>query len=209
MWDDFSSYLSALWGYARWILAGGPYFADAIVKRAFPKGAAYLDRFLKPNIRRILEITLIVGALFWASFLAWRDEHHSRLIAEGRLPINRHLTESEKAEIAKEFAGRNKDIPSIIVSSISEPEAVRYAHEFYTQLSALKFNTSLNVGAYSPNESDRGLMVGVANPDKPSDAAKLFITLMLQAGFRVKQIRYGEPGLPAPGEIDLFVGEKE
>jgi hypothetical protein len=209
MWEDFYSYLGVLWGDARWLLAGGPYFLDAIVRKTWPSGTEWLNTFVKPRVRRNIEIVIIIIAIFLAGFLAWRDEHHARLVAEGHLPNNRHLTDVDKNNLAKAFSGHDKDIPVVMISSISDSEAVRYAYEFYTAFKNLKFNTTFTTGVYSTNESDRGLMIGISDPDKPSDAAKLFVSLMLKAGFVVKQIRLGEPGSPPPGEFDLFIGDKQ
>lgn len=209
MGDDFYSYLGALWGDARWLLAGGPYFVDAIVKKAWPSGAEWLNTFVGPKIRRNIEIVFIVLAIFFAGFIAWRDEHHARLIAEGHFPINRHLTDVDRNNLATVFEGHNQEIPLIIISSIDNSEAIRYAHEFYTEFKTLKFNTFLITNAYSMDEADRGLMIGISDPDNPSSPAKLFTSLMLKAGFVVKQIRFGEPGSPAIGEFDLFIGDRQ
>jgi hypothetical protein len=73
----------------------------------------------------------------------------------------------------------------------------------------MKFNIALDVGAYSIVENDRGLMVGGSIPRIRLTQRSWFISLMLQAAFRVKQIRYGEPGLPTLGDFDLFIGESE
>jgi hypothetical protein len=52
-------------------------------------------------------------------------------------------------------------------------------------------------------------MVGVNDANEPSDAAKLFIPLMLKAGLKFREIIYGEPGPPISPDFDLFIGEKE
>jgi hypothetical protein len=87
MWEDFWSYIGVLWADARWLLAGGPYFIDTIVKRAWPDGAEWLNGFVRPKIRYNIEITIIGLAIFLAGFLAWRDEHHARLMLKDTSPL--------------------------------------------------------------------------------------------------------------------------
>ena len=53
-------------------------------------------------------------------------------------------------------------------------------------------------------------MGGVTDKNKPSDQAKFFMSLILKAGLKFKEITYGEPGGPVPmNDFDLFIGEKE
>jgi hypothetical protein len=95
-WDDLSAYFWSLWGYARWLLAGGPFFVDTLLKRIWPEAAKRLDSLASPSLRRNIEIMMIIVALFAASFLAWKDEHHARLIAEGHREdahVNRAILE--------------------------------------------------------------------------------------------------------------------
>ena len=71
----------------------------------------------------------------------------------------------------------------------------------------MKFNIALDVGAYSIVENDRGLMVGGSIPRIRLTQRSWFISLKLQAAFRVKQIRYGEPGLPTLGDLIYLLGK--
>jgi hypothetical protein len=207
MLDDLFSYFWALWGYARWLLAGGPFFVDAILKRAFPSASAWLDKRLRPTTRVRIEVSLLFLAVFAAGFFSWRDEHQLRLSAEGHPIAGRRLTEAEKDALRKAFDGKNNNIPVIIVSAVSSPEAERYAYDFTSLFTSMKFTSPLKQNAIALEDSDTGLMVGIADPDKPSDAAKLFIKLLLDAGFRIKQVAYDVPKQTTP-DFDLFVGER-
>ena len=149
VWDDLNSYLWALWGYWKWLLAGSIFFIYFVLRRIWPEASAWLDQWVKSRRRKRIEIAIIVFALFCAGFLAWKGEHHARLIAEGQYPIDRHLTDVEATELKNVFTGREKEITLIVVSCIGSPEAVRYAHEFYSIFKDLKFNTQLTPGAYS------------------------------------------------------------
>jgi hypothetical protein len=97
LWGDFSSYLEALWGYARWLLAGGPFFIDTVLKRVSPKLSAYLDRLATPRSRQNIEVSIIAIAIFLASFLAWRDEHRALIDSEkARTQALSDLSEAKK-----------------------------------------------------------------------------------------------------------------
>jgi hypothetical protein len=76
MWDDILLYLSAIWGNARWLLAGGPYFADAIIKRLSPRLHDWINTKLSEPARRRAEIAVFLCGMFVATFLAWRDQYN-------------------------------------------------------------------------------------------------------------------------------------
>jgi hypothetical protein len=85
MVQDLLSYFWALWGYARWLLAGGPFFVDAILKRAFPAASAWIDKRIHPTTRVRIEVALLFFAVFSAGFFSWRDEHQR--VRQTNLPI--------------------------------------------------------------------------------------------------------------------------
>jgi hypothetical protein len=104
MLDDFGSYLWALAGYARWLLAGGPYLIDTLLKRLSPEKAAWLDKRLSPQRRRRAEVGIFLAAIFFAGFLAWRDERVTRLSGERRTANTaRHLTDDQKVRMAEQM----------------------------------------------------------------------------------------------------------
>jgi hypothetical protein len=79
---DLYSYLWLLAGYAKWLLAGGPFFIDSLIKRAKPDWAQKIDALVLPKTRQKIEIGAILLAMFIAGFLTWRDEHTAKLLAE-------------------------------------------------------------------------------------------------------------------------------
>ena len=206
MWGDLYTYFSLLWGYARWLLAGGPFLIDTVIKRAKPEWARWLDGYLLPKTRQRIEVTIILLAVFFAGFFAWRDEHVARLLAEGHPEVRRHLTDDEKARLKEVFAG--KPMPLIIVSTISGPEPERYAYDFIEFFKSIGFNAVESPNAVPLNDDDVGLMIGIRDKDNPSDAAKLFVKLFLDAGFRVKQVKYAIDQAN-PIDFDLFVGAQK
>jgi hypothetical protein len=76
--DDFWEYLSVLASYSKWLLTGGPFLAENIVKRVKPSWTRWLDQKISAGIRVRIEIGILFIAAFVAAFLAWRDEHIAR-----------------------------------------------------------------------------------------------------------------------------------
>lgn len=202
---DFVAYVWALWGYEKWLLAGGLYLLDTVLRRMGK--AEILDRFMSRRARNVVEVGLLVAGLFGAGFLAWRDEHGARLVAEGRPALGRRLSADEKAALRRSFAEKKGAIPIIIISAVTLPEAGRYALDFAAEFQKMGFAVTTDTTAIAMDEDDRGLMVGVIDPAKPSEAARAFIKGMLDAGFRIKQVKYEvDPG--GLSDFDLFVGER-
>jgi hypothetical protein len=74
-------YLIVLAGYGKWILTGGPFLAENIVKRVKPSWTQWLDKRIAAATRVRIEVGIIIVAVFFAGFLAWRDEHLARHFA--------------------------------------------------------------------------------------------------------------------------------
>jgi hypothetical protein len=79
---EFSEYLWALAGYGKWLLTGGPFLVENIIKRVKPSWIQWLDKKISAAIRLRFEIAIILIAVFVAGFLAWRDEHLARAALE-------------------------------------------------------------------------------------------------------------------------------
>jgi hypothetical protein len=76
----FYSYLWALAGYAKWLLTGGPFLVDTLIKKYRPDWAEKLDRWVSPSTRRKFELRLFFLAIFFAGFFAWKEEHEQVVI---------------------------------------------------------------------------------------------------------------------------------
>jgi hypothetical protein len=76
--DDFWEYLTVLASYSKWLLTGGPFLAENIVKRVKPSWTRWLDQKISAAVRVRIEIGILFIAAFFAAFLAWRDEHVAR-----------------------------------------------------------------------------------------------------------------------------------
>jgi hypothetical protein len=98
MLNDFGNYLWTLAGYAKWLLTGGPFLIDTLVKKYRPDWAAKLDKLLPPEQRRRFEIALLGLAIFFSGFLAWRDEHIAR-IPQGNGHLIPNLKERDSASL--------------------------------------------------------------------------------------------------------------
>ena len=66
-------------GYGKWLLTGGPFLVENIIKRVKPSWIQWLDKKIPAAIRLRIEIGIMLIAVFIAGFLAWRDEHRARL----------------------------------------------------------------------------------------------------------------------------------
>jgi hypothetical protein len=129
---DLSLYFWGLWGYARWFLAGGPFFVDTIIKRIFPEFASKIDRVVKPQTRVRIELLLLFLAMFVAGFLAWKDEHLGRIAAEGSPSrAGRHLTSGQQERLKTRLRADGDQKYSIQINSVPNcDECEDYAQEF-------------------------------------------------------------------------------
>lgn len=73
--EDFKLYLMAIAANYKWLLAGGPYFLEGLVKRALPDGWKKLDARWPPSKRKPVEIAVMLLGVFLAGFFSWKDEH--------------------------------------------------------------------------------------------------------------------------------------
>jgi hypothetical protein len=76
--EEFWEYLTVLGGYSKWLLTGGPFLAENIIKRIKPSWTRWLDQKIAAATRVRIEIGILFVAAFIAGFLAWRDEHLAR-----------------------------------------------------------------------------------------------------------------------------------
>lgn len=208
MFGDFYDYLWTLAGYAKWLLTGGPFLMDTLVKKYRPDLAAKLDKFLPAERRRQIEIAFLGAAIFIAGFLAWRDEHIARIHQINNVVVSRRLDELQKRNLKKEFIGKNGEFPLIVICTVSGAEPERYAYDFVDMFEGMQYKVMFRPSSIPLEESDRGLMIGVVDKENQSEASKKFTRLFFNAGFRLKQAKLNTKGEPLP-DYDLFIGLPE
>src|SRR5271157_3171839 len=127
-----------------------------------------------------------------------------------RASVQRHLSEDQKRKLAAGLRRLPKPTQILVVTTESPPEESRYAGDFVEVLQDVGW---LPLGpvistALSPN--DRGVMVGLMNPDHPSDLAASFIDVLRGADLDVNTTQWKLIGvggtLPSMLDFDLFIG---
>jgi len=208
MLDDFGNYLWTLAGYAKWLLTGGPFLIDTLVKKYRPDWAVKLDKLLPPKQRRRFEIALLGLAIFFAGFLVWRDEHIARIHQGNGHLISRRLDETQKQNLKNEFSGKSNEFPMVVICVVSGAEPERYAYDFVKVFEGMKYKVIFRTNSIPLEESDKGLMIGVIDNENQSEASQKFTRLLFNAGFRLRQIKFDARGEPLP-DYDLFIGLPE
>jgi hypothetical protein len=148
-----------------------------------------------------------IATLWWSGTTAalrerlayWQDK------AQGTLSVTaRHLLPEQRSKLLSALKPIAPSIKSIVISAESSPEAVRYAVEFVKAFKEAETDPLGPVLAYAASEHDKGVMVGLVDPEKPSDLAVKFVYAMRSAGFDVKIVRW-EAQIGAL-DFDLFIG---
>ena len=121
-------------------------------------------------------------------------------------PKQRHLTDSQKEQLLNALRPLAASIPNLMVFTEGTPEQMRYAWDFMDVLkrSGIEIIGPLQGVAESP--TDKGVMVGVPNPDHPSELNIRFANALRAAGLEVHFTK-GASQLPTePIDFDLLIG---
>ena len=122
----------------------------------------------------------------------------------------RSLSDEERTCIVSKFNGQVNSFPAILISAIPEDEPTAYATDISNLFLRMGFRTGVLRG-WSKQPDARGLMVGLKDPDHPSDLAIKFIGWMTDCKLLThKPIKYNSfrSLLPfaAAMDFDLFIG---
>ena len=147
-------------------------------------------------------------AIFFAGFLAWRDEHIARIHQDNGHLISRRLDETQKQKLKSEFSGKANEFPIVVICVVSGAEPERYAYDFVNVFEGMKYKVIFRPNSIPLAELDKGLMIGVIDNENQSEASKNFNRLFFNAGFRLKQVKFDSKGEPLP-DYDLFIGLPE
>jgi hypothetical protein len=115
----------------------------------------------------------------------------------------RTLDEGQKNKLRNYLDNLKKDIKLLILFAYPVGDSTRFANDFY---SFFKSNNLplLGVIASPCDDTQRGILVGVLNPDKPSEAAQDFIKVLSDAGLRPAITKW-EIDVPTTQDFDLFI----
>jgi hypothetical protein len=119
---------------------------------------------------------------------------------------DRHLSDDERVKLISALKPLAESIQNVIVSVEGVPEAVRYSTEFIKILKDVGANPIGPVFAWSEKDGDRGVMVGLAHPSKPSELAIKFIDVLKAAGFDIRVVQWR--GQVSRLDFDLFIGDQ-
>jgi len=108
---------------------------------------------------------------------------------------DRHLSDDERVKLISALKPLAESIQNVIVSVEGVPEAVR-----------IGANPIGPVFAWSEKDGDRGVMVGLAHPSKPSELAIKFIDVLKAAGFDIRVVQWR--GKVSRLDFDLFIGDQ-
>lgn len=131
-----------------------------------------------------------IGTLWWSGTvstlrerLAFAQDQLQTALAHPQNPAaalvtktdekGRRLVDSEKRCLIAKFKDATKDFVAIIITSFPNDEAQKYATDFTNLFIRMGYQSGVIQG--SPKSyDDTGLIVGIKDPDHPSDAATKF-----------------------------------
>ncbi|MBV9748512.1 MAG: hypothetical protein JO157_06850 [Acetobacteraceae bacterium] len=198
-----------LWNY--WTVVGSfVLMAEPILRFLWHGYDSWATRYVTPIKRRRIAQMTAIASLFFAAYLAFYGEYQRADHLAGVREVHRHLSEAEVNRIKLYFKDAQSAIPAILVCSVSEPEAQRYAADFTAALHLAGMNVhSLLSACVTIRDDDRGIMVGLRDREHPSFAASEFLKRMLACGFRITETNLMDWESPQPVDFDLFIAEPE
>ncbi|MGB7976274.1 MAG: hypothetical protein WCF81_18450 [Roseiarcus sp.] len=104
----------------------------------------------------------------------------------------RRLEDKEKDALLRNIDKLKSDIKVLFVYAWLNGDSTEYASDFTKLLSA---NNIPNIGpiATTCNTAERGILVGLPDPQKPSDSAVEFTKILQEAGLHVGQTLWSSP----------------
>jgi hypothetical protein len=151
---------------------------------------------------------LAVSTLWWSGTVAtlrervvyWQD----RAQGTSNRP-DRHFLPEQREKLKSALQPLAPALKGLVVSAEPVPEAVRYSLEFMTVLMEAGITPQGPMFGFSENKDDKGVMVGLTDPTRPSDLAIRFIYALRSTGFDAKPVRWAGPS-GGDVDFDLFIG---
>lgn len=127
--------------------------------------------------------------------------------------IQRRLTADQKQKLVAALTPLAAEIKNIAVFS-DFPELSRYALDFMRIFKQSGIASLGVLQGFGQSDDDHGILVGLLNPNAPSDLAKKYIAALKTAGLEIKTTKWGSIDQPATvpqGQIDfdLFICEPQ
>jgi hypothetical protein len=123
-----------------------------------------------------------------------RDEYKDQLASAPVIPKpQRRLTDDQKVKLVDELKPLADDIKQIFVFAEAAREPTLFAVEF---ISAFKTAGITSVGplAVIPNyATESGVLVGLGNPENPSDLAKKYMAALRTADLKINTTKWQTP----------------
>jgi hypothetical protein len=127
-------------------------------------------------------------------------------VVPGDEPKQRHLTSGQKEKLLNALKPLATSIPSLVVFSEGTAEQVRYLWDFMEVLKRNGINLIGPLPGAAESPTEKGVMVGVPNPDHPSELSVQFANALRSAGLEVRFTK-GASDLPTGDvDFDLFIG---
>lgn len=93
-------YLSAVFAYWWILVSGGVLAVEQAIESFWEDSSRWLDQYISQEKRRRVRLVISFLLIFYAGFLAWRDEHTARIEAEKKIAE----ISSNKENLLKEAA---------------------------------------------------------------------------------------------------------
>ncbi|KJC35657.1 hypothetical protein UP09_31015 [Bradyrhizobium sp. LTSP885] len=116
---------------------------------------------------------------------------------------DRQLSQEQKKSLAASLAPIAKDITQLWIFYEGTGEEARFANDFAAVLRDLKIPTFGPMPGYGSLSTDRGVLVGLRDPRKPSALALRFIDALRQGGIDASTTYWA--GDQGDIDFDLFV----
>jgi hypothetical protein len=198
---EFYEYLWALAGYGKWLVTGGPYLVENVVKRLKPEWIAWLDTKISAQFRRRIEVGIVLIAVFLAGFLAWRDEHIARQIVEQK------LIEASKPKVPPEpTIAPSKYVCSTSITA-KNPNHIAMLFEFGAQ----GFSTSGFAGVVAidqPISNATSWQSAPLRTDIPPDMSGVYTNSAEQVDGQIYRRNFASPNI-TPQRSEYFYIESE
>jgi hypothetical protein len=126
----------------------------------------------------------------------------------------RHLSDKQKQCLISKFKDTNKDFIAIVISAFPNDEAQKYAADFLNIFLRTGYQSGILAGT-PKNYDDIGIIIGLKDPEHPSDASKKFKALIGACiELNERSLRWDPaPGLLSPQfssiDFNLFVGPRD
>ena len=125
----------------------------------------------------------------------------------------RHLSDKDRKCLVENFKDANGQFKAILITAFLDEESLKYAGEFLNLFYRMGYRAG-TVQGNSTAFNDVGVMIGLSDPEKPSEEAKKFLELIGKCDLiNHPPIKFSPPPNLLPDiasiDFDLYIGPKE